>query len=164
MTKHLVATFENLSEAEEAFHELLQIVQRENISFIHKDHQNQEQTSDMTMDHPINGILTGGAIGGVGGALIGASLMAFPGLGVLFVAGPIYAALAGITSGGIIGGLVDLGINRYEAEKIEQHVHAGMIVMTVECELPQEGSVREILHRHQATYITEEKTLEDRFE
>ncbi|MCE7793415.1 DUF1269 domain-containing protein [Salipaludibacillus sp. CUR1] len=164
MEKHLVTVFNNLHEAEEAFHDLLTIVPRESISFVHKKDGSRGETADVSMDHPLNGILTGGAIGGAGGALFGMTTLMFPGLGILLAAGPVYGAIAGLTAGGFIGGLTDLGINQHEAENIESHVKSGKIVITVEAKDSQIQPVIDTLKRHEPAYLSEEPVSKGGFE
>src|ERR1700732_2204470 len=48
---------------------------------------------------------TGAVIGGTLGLLAGIGALAIPGLGPFIAAGPIMGALAGIGSGGVVGGL-----------------------------------------------------------
>ncbi|OIJ10999.1 hypothetical protein BKP35_13030 [Anaerobacillus arseniciselenatis] len=162
---HIIATFYDLHSAEEAFHALLHIVPRDDISFIHRPDPTRAEGDDMSSDHPLNGILYGSAIGGVGGALTGLSLLAFPGLGALLALGPIYAALAGATTGGIIGGLMDIGINKYEAEEIEKHVKGGAVVLTIEAATPKVYDlVSSTLKHYGANYITNEPIVDDTLE
>lgn len=162
---HIIATFYQPHNAEEAFHTLLNFVPRDDISIIHRQDPTRAEGDDMSSDHPLNGVLLGSAIGGIGGALTGLSLLAFPGLGVLLAVGPIYAALAGATTGGMIGGLMDIGVNKYEAEEIEKHVKGGAIVLTVEAASPDiYEQISTTLKHYGADYITNEPIVDDTFE
>lgn len=162
---HIIATFYNLHHAEEAFHALLSFVPRDDISFIHRQDPTRAEGDDLSSDTPLNGILIGGALGGIGGALTGLSLLAFPGLGILLAAGPIYAALAGATTGGLIGGFMDLGINKFEAEEIEKHVHGGAVVLTIEAASQDHyEQISSTLKHFGADYITEEPIIDDTLE
>ncbi len=92
---------------------------------------------------------TGSAIGGVVGAAagivaaIGTSLV-IPGLG-LVIAGPIAAGLAGAGAGGITGGivgaLVGAGIPKDRAERYEQRIKEGDIVMGVNPRSQEDASI-----------------------
>lgn len=79
------------------------------------------------------GSAIGGAVGATAGiiAAIGTSLV-IPGLG-LVIAGPIAAGLAGAGAGGITGGivgaLVGAGIPKDRAERYEERINQGDIVM-----------------------------------
>lgn len=85
----------------------------------------------------LEGAGVGGAIGGTLGAIIGGiaaigTSVLLPGLG-LIVAGPLAAALAGAGAGGLTGGLVGAlvgaGIPEDEAQRYEQDVKNGNILM-----------------------------------
>jgi uncharacterized protein YjbJ (UPF0337 family) len=87
----------------------------------------------------LEGAGTGGAIGTLTGALVGAiaaigTNVIFPGLG-LIVAGPLLGALTGAGAGGLTGGLVGAlvgaGIPEDRAKEYEKDVRDGRIVMGV---------------------------------
>jgi hypothetical protein len=84
------------------------------------------------------GGIAGGIAGGVLGGLIGAGALAIPGLGLLFAAGPIVAAMAGAgavgTVGGIVGALVGMGIPEYEAKRYEGRIREGLVLLSVHCD------------------------------
>ena len=84
------------------------------------------------------GAATGGALGGAVGWLIGAGLLAIPGLGPFIVAGPVMAALAGLGAGSVVGGLVGafvgMGIPEYEAKRYEGRVRSGGVLVSIHCE------------------------------
>lgn len=162
---HIIATFYNLQHAEQAFQQLLNFIPRDDISFVHRQDPSQTEEDDMSSDNPLNGILIGSTLGGIGGALTGLSLLAFPGLGILLAVGPIYAALAGATSGGIIGGLMDIGINQFEAEEIENHVRGGAVVLTVEAASSADyQQITSTLKQYGADYLTDEPIVDDTLE
>lgn len=144
MKPHLIATLPDPKQAEEAFHQLKNWVKQEDISFIHKPEEEKSPTEDASADSIGDGVTWGSAIGGVVGLTVGMSTLLVPGIGPIMAAGPIYAALAGVTTGGILGGLLDLGINRYTAEKIEEHLQSGNIVITVE--IPDESFRSQIIN------------------
>lgn len=87
----------------------------------------------------LEGAGTGGVIGGVAGAALGAiaaigTTLALPGLGLL-IAGPIAAAIAGAGVGGatgtLVGALVGAGIPEETVKKYEKGIKEGGIVMGV---------------------------------
>lgn len=88
------------------------------------------------------GVLAGGVIGGALGLLAHIGVLAIPGFGPLVAVGPIIAALTGIGSGtlmgGIIGALVGAGIPEYEAKRYEGRIRAGGILLSVDCDNPDE--------------------------
>jgi hypothetical protein len=81
---------------------------------------------------------SGAVLGGVLGWLVGAGMLAIPGLGPLLAAGPLVAALAGIGAGGAVGGftgaLIGLGLPDYEAKRYEGRVRRGGILLSVHCD------------------------------
>jgi hypothetical protein len=83
----------------------------------------------------IAGASTGGALGGVFGLLVGVGVLAIPGLGPLFAAGPLFAGLSGLVAGaaagGLTGGLIGLGIPEIEARAYEGKVRKGNMLLAV---------------------------------
>jgi len=81
---------------------------------------------------------SGAFLGGVLGWLIGAGMLAIPGLGPLLAAGPLVATLAGIGAGGTVGGftgaLIGLGLPEYEAKRYEGRIRRGGILLSVHCD------------------------------
>lgn len=87
----------------------------------------------------VEGVATGGTIGTVIGATLGAiaaigTSVLVPGLGVV-VAGPIVAGLAGggagAVTGGLVGGLIGLGIPESNATAYEKVLKEGGVVIGV---------------------------------
>jgi hypothetical protein len=87
---------------------------------------------------------TGGVVGGTLGWIAGIGALAIPGVGPFIAAGPIMAALSGITIGatigGIAGGLIGLGIPEIEARRYEGKIRKGNIVISVHTESSEEIS------------------------
>jgi hypothetical protein len=85
---------------------------------------------------------TGGVIGGALGWLVGVGALAIPGVGPFIAAGPIMAALSGVTVGaavgGITGALVGMGIPEYEAKRYEGMLRSGNILIAVHTEESKE--------------------------
>jgi hypothetical protein len=85
------------------------------------------------------GATTGTVLGGIGGFLVGAGVLAIPGLGPALAAGvgisEIAATLAGAgigaAAGGIIGALVGLGIPEEKAKVYQDRVKAGDYLLMV---------------------------------
>ena len=108
----------------------------------------------------LEGAGIGGGIGAVAGgalaAIVMASTVAVPGLGLL-VAGPLAAALAGAgagaVAGGTIGGLVGLGIPEERVKKYQTTLNQGGILMGVKPRKPEDRTYFEKewdLDRHEA--------------
>ena len=93
----------------------------------------------------LEGAGVGGGIGAVGGgalaAILAASTVAVPGLGLL-VAGPIAAGLvgagAGAVAGGAIGALVGMGIPEARLKKYEKDLKQGGILMGIRPRTPED--------------------------
>jgi hypothetical protein len=80
----------------------------------------------------------GRVLGGAFEWLVGAVVLAVPGLGPLVAAGPILPALSGVAVGGISGALIDMGIPGYEANRFEGKVKAGDILIAVHADSSDE--------------------------
>ncbi|MGD8188726.1 hypothetical protein ACQCN2_01880 [Brevibacillus ginsengisoli] len=130
MKSHVIATFDSPEKAEQAYYALQAYVNREDISIVHMS-DDKKNSSDLSADTIADGIGYGALIGGGFGLAIGMTTLLIPGIGPILAVGPILSALTGVTAGGIVGGIVDLGINRYTAESMASHVERGLVVMTV---------------------------------
>ena len=91
------------------------------------------------------GAKTGGLIGGILGLLTGIGALTLPGIGALFITGPLVAAfgitgivgttttgaLTGALAGGLVTGLKELGIDERIANTYEDEVKAGNTLLCV---------------------------------
>jgi hypothetical protein len=87
----------------------------------------------------VTGEVSGAVIGGALGWLMGAGLVAIPGIDPSFIAaGPIMSVLAGIGAGGavgtLVGALAGLGMPEYEAKRYEGRIKEGGILLSVHCD------------------------------
>ncbi len=139
----IVGVFTSRDQAEKAVRELRGkgLTDRE-ISIVAKDTGNQGRggrRDDMevgdlgTGDSMAEGATWGGALGGIAGLLAGVGALAIPGIGPIVAAGPLAATLSGAVTGGIAGGLLDLGIPEAEGRQYEEQVKQGKILAVVEC-------------------------------
>jgi uncharacterized protein (TIGR02271 family) len=101
---------------------------------------------------------TGGILGGVLGWLVGAGVLAIPGLGPFIAAGPLMAGLSGAAigagAGGLIGALVGLGIPEFEAKRYESKLKEGNILISVHSDNRDETKrAKEIFERDGADEI-----------
>lgn len=99
------------------------------------------QTGDKVGMGVAEGLTAGAVIGGIAGLVVANGLL--PGLGTLFVAGPLAVALGftgaaattvaaaatGAAAGGLIGGLTHLGVSSDDAALYEKHVHGGNVIV-----------------------------------
>lgn len=107
----------------------------------------------MTNDNISNGAVTGGIIGGLAGLLLGAGMVAIPGLGIIAAAGPITGLIGGAAAGGIIGGLIDLGIPEQESRKYENDIRQGKVVFTMRTDDDKVEEILNILHENGAERV-----------
>ena len=85
----------------------------------------------------------GSLVGGALGALAGLTIFTAPILGPLALAGPIIGALSGAAVGGVIGGLAGgtgaltrIGIPEHAANRLEQRIGEGGILIAVHSNQP----------------------------
>jgi hypothetical protein len=86
----------------------------------------------------VAGAVLGAVLGGVMGWLIGAGMIAVPGLAMFVAAGPLMCALSGIgagaVAGGLIGALIGLAAPEYEARRYEGRIRKSGILLSVHCD------------------------------
>lgn len=126
----------------------------------------------------VTGATTGGVIGGLAGLLVGIGAITIPGLGALFIAGPLATALGltgaaattvsgaatGALAGGLIGALMGLGIPEDEARVYEDRIREGAILLAVPSSAAHQDVVYEILTEHGADQIRTVSNEEDMYE
>ncbi|MFT9849783.1 DUF1269 domain-containing protein [Aneurinibacillus sp. REN35] len=162
MYPHIIAVFRLPEEAERAFHALQGYVKKDEISFLRKTESQESITGDASADPVVDGAAVGAAIGGTAGIAFSMGTLLIPGIGPIIAAGPLLTLLAGAVSGSVIGGLADLGINRYTSEHISQHLQQGEVVLVIEISKPElRGPVVHLLEQQGAIEIHEEPVIED---
>lgn len=81
------------------------------------------------------GAAMGGVLGALGGWLLGAGLILVPGIGPLLAVGPLLTALGGAAvgagTGGLVAALVDAGMDEAQAQRIEEQVRGGAVLVTI---------------------------------
>jgi len=156
MSVTVVGVFDRVDYAEKAAREIReQGLRTDDISILVKneDQAGGDNKKGMVNDNISNGTVTGGIIGGLAGLLIGAGLVAIPGLGIIAAAGPIAGLIGGAATGGIVGGLVDLGIPEEESKKYESDVREGKVVFSMKTDEDKVESVRNILQANGAEKV-----------
>jgi len=153
----IIGVFESRSNAESAVNSLRQQgFTSEEINIISKKAQGHDVNYDGDGDDDItDGTLTGGTIGGIGGLLLGAGVVAIPGIApiVALAGGPIAAAVGGAIAGGITGGLIDWGIPAEESQHYEDEVIQGSILAIIRTDAGKSDSVAQILRRNGAKEV-----------
>jgi uncharacterized membrane protein len=96
----------------------------------------------------------GAALGGSLGLVAALSAIAIPGIGALFIAGPLLGAFAGAAAGGAVGVLVGVGIPEDEAKLYEDRLKKGGLLVSVHTETRNEADrARAIFRQTGATDI-----------
>jgi hypothetical protein len=92
------------------------------------------------------GVFLGNLVGGTSGLLLGAGLIALPGVGQLMLSSVIaFVLLSGgicTAAGGLTGGLIGLGLTSQQAKAHSQQVASGRLLLVVE------GTARDIARAH----------------
>ncbi|MBI2031615.1 MAG: hypothetical protein HYT08_03280 [Candidatus Levybacteria bacterium] len=116
----------------------------------------------------VSGATAGGVIGGLTGLLIGMGAITIPGIGALFIGGPIAAALGftgaaatavsgattGILAGGLVGALAGLGLPEEVAKVYEQRIREGAVLLAVSTQNTQQAEeVRDVFDQRGADQI-----------
>ena len=114
-----------------------------------KYHYPEQTEPEVTEDDTVKGLETGAAVGGGLGATLGAiaafgASMIIPGLS-LAVAGPLAASLAGAGGlvGGALGALYGSSLPEEEAQKLEQTIREGSILISVQPHDAEEAALIE---------------------
>jgi hypothetical protein len=140
-----------------------------NISYIYTSPEGKTITNDTTDSHVANGaasgVTTGALLGAIAGLVVANGIL--PGIGTLFVAGPLAAALGltgavattaagamtGAAAGGLVGALGGLGVSASEAEVYEEKIKRGGILLTARSADPSKA--KDIFKAHGADEIRE---------
>jgi len=160
MANLITGLFDTEQAAENAVSQLKQIGYGENeISIVMKDRNAAENLAVETGSRTMEGVGTGGVIGGAVGAVLAGLLavgtVAIPGVGLL-AAGPLAAMLAGAGAGGIAGSLIgwlaSAGIPEDVAPYYERGLAEGGIVVAVAAHSGDESRVQQILQGGAVAY------------
>lgn len=150
----VAAVFNNASDASNAIDHLNSQGHATNISYVttenHEllDKKGGTEVAADTGGGAVSGAVTGGVLGTIAGLAVANGIL--PGLGTLFVAGPLATALGltggaattaagamtGAAAGGLVGALTGLGIGASDAQKYEEYVKEGDTLLIVETNNP----------------------------
>ena len=111
------------------------------------------------------GAVTGGVVGAIAGLVVANGVL--PGLGTLFVAGPIAAALGltgvaattaaatitGAAAGGVIGALANFGVDEKEARVYEERIKGGDIAVSATIDSVDEASALAVFNTQGADEV-----------
>lgn len=167
--KTIFGVFSDQDDAQQVVEDLQDMsVRMEDISFIAQDTTEIAETSKdrsataQVADKTGAGAITGGMIGAVAGLIVANGIL--PGLGTLFVAGPIATALGltgavattaagamtGAAAGGLVGALGGLGVSAQDAKEYEAKIRDGGAIVGANIDSADEDKVREVFTRHGA--------------
>ena len=155
MAKAVIGVFRSVNRAREAINELkakgfnereITLIANEKKEF----EEDNERGGNLTMERQNlgEGVMTGGALGGIAGLLAGTGALLIPGVGPIIAAGPLAAFLTGVVGGGLVGGLVDFGIPEERGQHYEERVKRGDILVTVKAEDDEVSQITSVLKRY----------------
>jgi uncharacterized protein (TIGR02271 family) len=180
MAKTVVGLFDTFGEAQSVVEDLMSNgFRREDISVVANE--NATGRERMVGDTNENAAAEGAGAGAVGGTvlggalglLVGAGLLAIPGIGPVLAAGPLAAAIGtttaavgatalgagiGAATGGLIGGLVGAGVPKEDAEYYAEGVRRGGTLVSVNTDDAMAGRAHDIMNRHNVIDIDERAT------
>jgi hypothetical protein len=172
MAKTVLGLFDNKEHVEAVINSLKDSgYDPQNVSLLMKDTRDaQDIKKDTGADAAtgaVSGATTGAIIGGIAGIL---SAVMLPGLGAIFIGGPLASALGltgaaattvsgaatGALAGGVIGALTNLGLSEDEAQHYEDRVKEGAILVAVPAADDEVSDVKDMFEDHNASDV---KTL-----
>ncbi len=177
MTKTVVGLFDDYMDAQNVVQALMDngyrnddisVVANENAHGMQESHEvgQESQAGEGAGAGAVGGTVLGGALG----LLVGAGLLAIPGIGPVLAAGPLAAAVGtaaatagagalgagiGAATGGLLGGLVGLGVPEDDAEYYTEGVRRGGTLVTVQTEDRLAEDAHLMMERYGAVDIQE---------
>lgn len=173
--QRVAGLFDNQSQAESAVQGLVEAgIARERISLTMRDRDDlrkmRESTGTKAAEGAGTGATAGTIAGGFAGLLIGAGLLAIPGIGPILALGPLSAVIgtgaaaagaaavgagAGAATGGLIGALVGSGVPEEEAHVYSEGVRRGGVLVAVDpASETERNNALEILRNRGAVDLT----------
>lgn len=117
-------------------------------------------------DGAIKGATVGAAVGAIAGLVVANGIL--PGIGTLFVAGPIATAIGltgaaattvagavtGLAAGGLLGALTNMGLSKEDAEYYQNMLHSGSYLVITRSE---KNVAKEVLESNHSRDVREYK-------
>jgi uncharacterized membrane protein len=144
MTRTVIGDFDARDTAEQAVQDLRNKGFEKEISVLGSENQ---LKGSAHQDTAMDGITTGGTLGGLAGLALGAGALAIPGIGPIVAAGPLAGALSGVAAGGLAGGLIDYGIPANRSKFYEQRVREGKILVSLKADDAQVDKAAGVLRQ-----------------
>jgi uncharacterized membrane protein len=134
-------------------------IPREEISLIIRETRREIETqTDSGPSSTAAGIVAGGALGGLGGLLVGLTALAIPGIGPVLAAGPLLATLGGVAvgaaTGGLFGALVSQGVPEEHAHRYVTEIEGGSALLMVRTDTAMQARALQIMIAAGATNVT----------
>lgn len=105
--------------------------------------------------------IMGGGIGGVLGLLAGAAFFWIPGVGPIFLAGPLATALVGTAVGTLVGAMSGWGVPDDQLEKYEQLIKEGKVLVIAHGDSLEVARAERILAETDAREVEAHYTASD---
>ncbi|ASS74860.1 hypothetical protein CIG75_07625 [Tumebacillus algifaecis] len=155
MAQHVFGLFETQEAARSVIGALSPFVSQDKVSAITKSDQLPDYVEKQyETDNVVDGTLIGAGIGAVLGLTAGFASAMYPAAGNLLITlGPLAGAFYGSWSGGVVGGLVDLGISPPHAEHYHDQVANGKILLTAEVSEEHLQTVEQLFQDHGADAV-----------
>lgn len=152
----VIASYNSLTDAESAVRKLSESTfPIERISIVATDLESEKELHGYVTrgDVAKTGAGTGAWMGGLFGILIGAAFLWVPGVGPLFIAGPLSAALlggiegaaVGAGAGGLLGALAGWGVSKKHILKYEEKVKGGNYLVVAHGDADDVARARDLL-------------------
>jgi uncharacterized membrane protein len=130
----VVAVYDSLDKARHAIQMLEEAhVPHDRISLVtHDIHRQVDDERTMQFgDKSESNAFKGAGFGGLFGLLLGAPLLAIPGVGPILLAGPLAAGITGAIVGGFLGSMSGWGVHTDHIREYEHRVRAGAVLVVV---------------------------------
>ena len=154
----IFAIFANSNDAGDAVAEL-KADGYDNISIITRNNNGGvKETNADDMPPVAEGVATGAVVGGIAGLLAGVAGLAIPGIGPLFIVGPLAAswgitgAALGALTGGLVAALTSSGVPEEIARGYEERIKTGDVLVSVDTD-SEDDDVQAILESHNAEEV-----------
>lgn len=178
MSRTVLASFDNTAEAEKVVDALnrrgissrdIGVIAKEGVVTEPIGATEENPAGARVTEGALSGATAGGVIGGLAGLILGLSAITIPGLGALLIGGPIAAALGltgaaattvsgattGAVAGGLIGALSGLGVPRDVAQRYEDRVREGGVILAIPAATEADAEeIRDMLENSGASDVT----------
>jgi uncharacterized membrane protein len=154
MRRTIIAVYDDAATGHRVVDELVKAgIERNHIGFAMQD---REGKGEKYLQGVVDDTGFGALVGGLTGLLVGLGALMVPGIGPVLAAGPLISALtgtaigigAGAVTGGIVGGLVDLGVPEEEASAYAEAIRRGSTLVTATVQDTQLDTATRIMQNY----------------